>query len=661
MLQFCILGTIIGLVTLLYFYGVQGWPQFIFKPIYLKLATVVYPSLHEFVTKSVIVVCLYAFYLTRAYKKNPDMNIMHSIITPTFFGGLLFFGVLTFLTTMGVTGQVFSMMYIIATLSGFMLLSKGLANIRKQFAGAKKIDQFDTSSKGFPMETRMLKTEYSINIRCENSVVNIANPFAGVGVYGLPGTGKSFVFVSESIIQSLRQGYTALIYDFKQGELTRLAWNVFNEHYDEILKHNPNIKFNVFDPHSPRHTVRINPLSPKILITPEHTLDAATSFYYSLVPNAADKRGEIFFSESGRIYIICLFLFLRFSTLNSKRNEDGKVEEGNCCTLAHVIALASYMNEVTGTGAEEFYEILKYHKNTSSIFKTAFADAIDNKAGNQLAGQMASGKLPLAFLNSETLFWALTGDETTLDVNNPKRPQVLCFKNAGEVLSELYSPVLGTMTNIALKIMNTEKQKPALVSIDEAYTINLRDIDKVIATGRSNLISVWLIMQDYGMLDAKYKKEQAEIIKSICSTKIAGRVSGSTAEAFEKIFGKSMHDRVSTTITKTDTTTSISQSKELLLPVEMIMDLPPRQFIGIVQDDPEKKDETKKLKYRKFKDTPIVDLEQRKKYKKHQLPEYIVDSSDEDIAALVRENYESVYTDIQKLIRQCYNELQIIK
>ena len=47
----------------------------------------------------------------------------------------------------------------------------------------------------------------------------------------------------------------------------------------------------------------------------------------------------------------------------------------------------------------------------------------------QLQGQIASAKIPLSRLISPALYWIMTGDDFTLDINNPDAPKVLCVGN----------------------------------------------------------------------------------------------------------------------------------------------------------------------------------------------------------------------------------------
>lgn len=56
-------------------------------------------------------------------------------------------------------------------------------------------------------------------------------------------------------------------------------------------------------------------------------------------------------------------------------------------------------------------------------------DAWEGGAQDQLQGQIASAKIPLSRMISPQLYWVMTGDDFTLDINNPKEPKILCVGN----------------------------------------------------------------------------------------------------------------------------------------------------------------------------------------------------------------------------------------
>lgn len=56
-------------------------------------------------------------------------------------------------------------------------------------------------------------------------------------------------------------------------------------------------------------------------------------------------------------------------------------------------------------------------------------DAWKDGAQDQLQGQIASAKIPLSRMISPQLYWVMTDNDFTLDINNPEDPRILCAGN----------------------------------------------------------------------------------------------------------------------------------------------------------------------------------------------------------------------------------------
>src|SRR5690606_13742379 len=164
---------------------------------------------------------------------------------------------------------------------------------------------------------------YSIHIpakyKGERDYWNVVNPFAGNMVIGNPGTGKSYVFINEFIRQSLLNGFTMCVYDYKRGELTDMLYRYLHLYKDKILQH-PSFKgkaipkFATLDFDDPRRSVRFNPFHPRYLEGPEDCKDVATVFMQNLNKVWIGKKGE-FFPESAIQFFNCCVQLARFTTL----------------------------------------------------------------------------------------------------------------------------------------------------------------------------------------------------------------------------------------------------------------------------------------------------------------------------------------------------------
>ena len=78
-------------------------------------------------------------------------------------------------------------------------------------------------------------------------------------------------------------------------------------------------------------------------------------------------------------------------------------------------------------------------------------DAWQGGAQDQLQGQIASAKIPLSRMISPQLYGVMTGDDFSLDINNPKEPKILCVGNNPD-RQNIYSAALGLYNSRIVKI-----------------------------------------------------------------------------------------------------------------------------------------------------------------------------------------------------------------
>ncbi|MGC4039125.1 MAG: type IV secretory system conjugative DNA transfer family protein, partial [Chitinophagaceae bacterium] len=180
----------------------------------------------------------------------------------------------------------------------------------------------------------------------------------------------------------------------------------------------------------------------------------------------------------------------------------------------------------------------------------------------QLEGQIASAKISLAKLASPQLYYVLSGNDFTLDINNPDEPKIVCMGNNPQK-SATYGAVISLYVTALTRMMNRKNLYKSSLVFDEFPTIYFNGIDNLIATARSNKVATTLAVQDSSQLKMHYGKEQADVILNIVGNVISGQVSGETAKQLSERFGKIMQDRESISINSRDT--SISRSKQLEL------------------------------------------------------------------------------------------------
>ena len=158
---------------------------------------------------------------------------------------------------------------------------------------------------------------------------------------------------------------------------------------------------------------------------------------------------------------------------------------------------------------------------------------------------------------SPALYWVMTGDDFSLDINNPKEPKILVVGNNPD-RQNIYSAALGLYNSRIVKLINKKGQLKSSVIIDELPTIYFRGLDNLIATARSNKVAVLLGFQDYSQLTRDYGDKESRVIQNTVGNVFSGQVVGETAKILSERFGKVLQKRQSMTINQREKSTSIS-------------------------------------------------------------------------------------------------------
>ncbi len=467
--------------------------------------------------------------------------------------------------------------YMSITAIGFLLVLSGgtlLSRIIKNRLNQKDI--FNTENETFPQEERLLENEYSINLparyhlkdKVRNSWINIINPFRALMVLGTPGSGKSYFVIRHVITQHIRKGFTMFIYDFKFDDLSKIAYNTWLK-YKHLYPKPPQFYVINFDDLTRTH--RCNPLEPSAMSDITDASESARTILLGLNREWIKRQGD-FFVESPINFLSAIIWYLR------------KYKDGEFCTLPHVI-------ELMQADYDSLFTLLRTEKEIEVLINP-FVNAYLNNVMDQLEGQIASAKIAMARLSSPQLYYVLSGNDFTLDINNPEEPKIVCMGNNPQKI-QIYGAVLSLYVSRLIKLANQKgKQKSSLI-FDEFPTIYLNNMDSLIATARSNKVATCLGIQDFSQLRKDYGREQADVIMNITGNIVSGQVTGDTAKQLSERFGKIMQDRESLSINSGDTSISRSKQLESAVPPSKISGLSSGEFVGMVADDPDCKIELK--------------------------------------------------------------------
>uniref|UniRef100_A0AB33J374 Conjugal transfer protein MobC n=1 Tax=Prevotella sp. GTC17254 TaxID=3236794 RepID=A0AB33J374_9BACT len=562
-------------------------------------------------------------------------------IYAVFLPGLVLFFMNWWLLDLPLPAVTVMALYASVLSAGYILLLMAGVWISRMFRHSLMEDVFNTANESFMQETRLMENEYSINLptrfvfqgREWDGWINVVNPFRATIVLGTPGSGKSYAVVNSFIRQQISKGFAVYIYDYKFDDLSVIAYNELLRNTD---KYRVKPEFYVINFDDPRRSHRCNPINPRFMSDISDAYESAYTIMLNLNKTWIQKQGD-FFVESPIILLAAIIWYLRI------------YRDGEYCTFPHAI---EFLNKPYA----DIFTILTSYPSLEN-YLSPFMDAWQGGAQDQLQGQIASAKIPLSRMISPQLYWVMTGDDFTLDLNNPEHPKVLCVGNNPD-RQNIYSAALGLYNSRIVKLVNKKGQLKSSIIIDELPTIYFRGIDNLIATARSNKVAVCLGFQDFSQLARDYGDKEAKVIQNTVGNVFSGQVVGETAKSLSERFGKILQQRQSLSINRQDTSTSINTQLDSLIPASKIANLSQGTFVGSVADNFGEEIDQKIFHSRIIVDTQKVS-EEMKAYR--QIP-VINEFRDEDGNDIMQQqidrNYRKVKEDVLRIIE---DEMERIK
>ena len=525
-------------------------------------------------------------------------------------------------------------LYIFTMTAGYICLLMGGLWMSRLLKHNLMEDVFNNENESFMQETKLMENEYSVNLptrfyykkKWQRGWINVVNPFRATIVLGTPGSGKSFAVVNNYIKQQIEKGYSMYIYDFKFPDLSTIAYNHMMNHQNGY-KVKP--QFYVINFDDPRRSHRCNPIHPDFMSDISDAYESAYTIMLNLNKTWVQKQGD-FFVESPIILFAAIIWYLRI------------YKNGKYCTFPHAI-------ELLNRRYEDVFPILTSYPELEN-YLSPFMDAWQDGAMEQLAGQIASAKIPLSRMISPQLYWVMSASEFTLDINNPEEPKILCVGNNPD-RQNIYGAALGLYNSRIVKLINKKGQLKSSVIIDELPTIYFKGLDNLIATARSNKVAVCLGFQDFSQLVRDYGDKEAKVVINTVGNIFSGQVVGETAKTLSERFGKVLQKRQSISINRQDVSTSINTQMDSLIPPSKISGLTQGLFVGSVSDN-----FTERIEQKIFHAEIVVDTDKAKREESHFQPIPIVnDFKDTDgndcMKQAIQDNYNRIKEDVKLIVK----------
>ena len=525
--------------------------------------------------------------------------------------------------------------YIFTLTAGYLALLMSGLWMSRLYRHNLMEDVFNMENESFMQETRLMENEYSVNLptrfyykkRWNNGFVNIVNIFRACMVIGTPGSGKSYAIVNSYIRQLIAKGFAIYIYDYKFDDLSTIAYNSLLKNMD---KYEVKPRFYVINFDDPRRSHRCNPINPEFMTDISDAYEASYTIMLNLNRTWIEKQGD-FFVESPIILLAAIIWYLKI------------YKNGIYCTFPHAV-------ELLNKPYSDLFTILTSYPELEN-YLSPFMDAWKGNAQDQLQGQIASAKIPLTRMISPQLYWVMTGNDFSLDINNPKEPKLLCVGNNPD-RQNIYSAALGLYNSRIVKLINKKKQLKCAVIIDELPTIYFRGLDNLIATARSNKVGVLLGFQDFSQLTRDYGEKESKVIQNTVGNIFSGQVVGETAKTLSERFGKVLQQRQSVSINRQDVSTSINTQLDSLIPASKIANLSQGTFVGAVADNFDERIEQKIFHAEIVVDHTKISAEE-KAYQKIPVINDFKDRNGNDIMMQqIQRNDDQIKADAQAIINE---------
>ena len=559
-------------------------------------------------------------------------NILNTKIASFVFLGLSCLGTRGVILRLSNPQETNTLLYTSTLTVGYLCLLSTGAKISRLLKNNLMDDVFNRENESFMQEMKLIENEYSINLPTKfyykkkeyRGWINIINPARGIIVVGNPGSGKSFAVLNNVIKQEIEKGYSMLLYDYKFPDLTIIAYN-------HLLKFHAGYKvppkFYILNFDDPHKSHRCNPINPNFMLDIADAYESAYIIMLNLNRNWIEKAGD-FFVESPIILLAAVIWFLKI------------YKNGKFCTFPHVV-------ELLNKQYEELFAILTSYPQLEN-YLSAFVDAWKSGAQDQLQGQIASAKIPLSRMISPALYWTMSGDDFTLDLNNPQNPKLVAIGNNPDRQS-IYSSALALYTSRIAKLVNRKRMLKCGINLDEVATFYFKSLDNILATGRSNKISVCLGLQDFSQLRRDYGEKESKVIENIVGNIICGQVVADTAKILSERFGKILQQREGATITSNDRTQSISTQLDSLIPASKISSLSQGEFVGAVVDNWDQKITQKIFHCEIVIDTEKVRQEESNYVDLPVINSFLVDGCDK-MQEIVEMNYNRIKNEATQII-----------
>lgn len=375
--------------------------------------------------------------------------------------------------------------------------------------------------------------------------------YANFLVYGGAGSGKTKSIGKWLLQEYIRLGFAGFIYDFKDIDYTRTAYNL-------MKKYDYKVEFYYINFDNLSRSYRFNPL--KNVSDKTVLMQLMEDMLLSMQAKDA-KQDEWFAGGLGILRGGAYRLYDEFKEY---------------CTIPHILTL------IMNSSQESLTRFLE--QNTiSEMMAGAFLKAKGSEKTqasyiSTLSSQIAT------MATDENVAWVLSGNDFDFNLIDPEHPKMFAVSNNFSKNS-VYSPVIAMLLSISSRQFTMQNKVPFVYFLDEMTTVKIKNFETLPSVLREYKAAFVLLTQSGAKLENLYGKLDRSSVEANFGNMFLGRTKDVEAlKYYPLFFGKEEKERRSRSAGKSgsssNSSVTISSQKEDVYQGKDFSELEPGEFIG---------------------------------------------------------------------------------
>lgn len=375
--------------------------------------------------------------------------------------------------------------------------------------------------------------------------------YANFLVYGGAGSGKTKSIGKWLLQEYIRLGFAGFIYDFKDIDYTRTAYNLMKE-YD----YKGEFYYINFDNLS--RSFRFNPL--KNVADKTVLMQLMEDMLLSMQAKDA-KQDEWFAGGLGILRGVAYRLYDEFREY---------------CTIPHILTLIMNSSQDSLTRFLEQNTISEMM--AGAFLKAKGSEKTQASYISTLSNQIAT------MATDENIAWVLSGNDFDFNLIDPEHPKMFAVSNNFSKNS-VYSPVIAMLLSISSRQFTMQNKVPFVYFLDEMTTVKIKNFETLPSVLREYKAAFVLLTQSGAKLENLYGKLDRSSVEANFGNMFLGRTKDVEAlKYYPLFFGKEEKERRSRSAGKSgsssNSSVTISSQKEDVYQGKDFSELEPGEFIG---------------------------------------------------------------------------------